>query len=116
MRPPSWLITVGFADGRRRACRQGNPGFDAYHQLDFHGDGANGKTTFIELIAWVFGDYARKIPTEMLMSHKRVLRAMVFRKRLPEPKAPSSMAFAWLCFRRNYAGPATLAWMSTTPP
>jgi putative DNA primase/helicase len=37
----------------------------------FHGDGANGKTTFIELIAWVFGDYARKIPTEMLMSHKR---------------------------------------------
>jgi putative DNA primase/helicase len=37
----------------------------------FYGDGRNGKTTFIETIAWVLGDYARKIPTEMLMSHKR---------------------------------------------
>jgi putative DNA primase/helicase len=39
--------------------------------LYLHGGGANGKSTFIELVAWVFGDYAHKIPTEMLMSHKR---------------------------------------------
>jgi P4 family phage/plasmid primase-like protien len=34
-------------------------------------DGRNGKTTFIELIAWVLGDYAHKIPTEMLMTQQR---------------------------------------------
>jgi hypothetical protein len=32
-------------------------------------------------------------------------RVLVFRKRLP--RMPT--AFAWLCFRRNYAGPTTLA-------
>jgi phage/plasmid-associated DNA primase len=37
----------------------------------FQGDGRNGKTTFIELIAWVLGDYAHKIPTEMLMTQQR---------------------------------------------
>lgn len=37
----------------------------------FHGDGRNGKGTFIELMAWVLGDYASKIPTEMLMSYQR---------------------------------------------
>lgn len=37
----------------------------------FYGHGANGKSVFIELIAWVLGDYARKIATEMLMYHQR---------------------------------------------
>lgn len=37
----------------------------------FYGHGANGKTVYIETFAWVLGDYARKIPTEMLMQHQR---------------------------------------------
>lgn len=37
----------------------------------FHGVGKNGKSVFIELFAWLLGDYARKIPTEMLMHHQR---------------------------------------------
>jgi putative DNA primase/helicase len=37
----------------------------------FYGHGANGKSVFIELIAWQLGDYARKIATEMLMHHQR---------------------------------------------
>jgi putative DNA primase/helicase len=36
-----------------------------------YGHGANGKSVFIELMAWLLGDYARKIPTEMLMQHQR---------------------------------------------
>ncbi|MGO9359512.1 MAG: phage/plasmid primase, P4 family, partial [Xanthobacteraceae bacterium] len=36
-----------------------------------HGQGANGKSVFIELMAWLLGDYARKIPTDMLMQHQR---------------------------------------------
>lgn len=36
-----------------------------------HGLGANGKSVFIELMAWVLGDYAQKIPTDMLMHHQR---------------------------------------------
>ncbi len=37
----------------------------------FHGLGANGKSVLIELFAAILGDYARKIPTEMLMHHQR---------------------------------------------
>ena len=37
----------------------------------FYGHGANGKSVFIELMAWLLGDYARKIPTDMLMHHQR---------------------------------------------
>ena len=37
----------------------------------FYGHGANGKSVFIELIAWLLGDYAHKVPTEMLMHHQR---------------------------------------------
>jgi putative DNA primase/helicase len=37
----------------------------------FYGHGANGKSVSIELIAWVLGDYAHKISTEMLMHHQR---------------------------------------------
>jgi len=36
-----------------------------------HGQGANGKSTFIELIAWLLGDYTKRIATEMLMQHQR---------------------------------------------
>ena len=36
-----------------------------------YGLGANGKTTFIELMAWMLSDYAQRIPTEMLMQHQR---------------------------------------------
>ena len=37
----------------------------------FYGHGANGKSVFIELMAWLLGDYARKIATDMLMHHQR---------------------------------------------
>jgi len=37
----------------------------------FYGLGANGKTTFIELMAWLLGDYSKRIATEMLMHHQR---------------------------------------------
>ncbi|MDA1330800.1 MAG: phage/plasmid primase, P4 family, partial [Chloroflexi bacterium] len=37
----------------------------------FYGLGANGKTTFIELMAWMLGDYSNRIATEMLMQHQR---------------------------------------------
>jgi putative DNA primase/helicase len=36
-----------------------------------YGLGANGKTTFIELMAWLLGDYSKRIATEMLMHHQR---------------------------------------------
>lgn len=39
--------------------------------LFLHGAGQNGKSVFVETIAWVLGDYARKIATEMLMHHQR---------------------------------------------
>jgi putative DNA primase/helicase len=42
------------------------------HKLVFlHGGGANGKSVFVELLAWLLGDYAKKIATEMLMQHQR---------------------------------------------
>ena len=52
-----------------------------------------------------------------LLEHSGLRRVLVFRKRLPRmhragydgPKSPSSMAFAWMCWRRNFAGPTTLA-------
>ena len=37
----------------------------------FYGHGANGKSVFVELMAWLLGDYAHKISTEMLMHHQR---------------------------------------------
>src|SRR6516164_9985410 len=52
-----------------------------------------------------------------LLEHSGLRRALVFRKRLPRmhraeydgPKASSSMAFAWMCWRRNFAGPTILS-------
>jgi hypothetical protein len=51
-----------------------------------------------------------------LLEHSGLRRVLVFRKRLPRmhrknhdgPRASSSMAFAWMCWRRNFAGPTTL--------
>lgn len=37
----------------------------------FCGLGANGKTTYIELMAWLLGDYSKRIATEMQMHHQR---------------------------------------------
>ena len=37
----------------------------------FYGHGANGKSVFIELMAWLLDDYAHKIATDMLMHHQR---------------------------------------------
>ncbi len=36
-----------------------------------HGSGANGKSVLVELLAWLLGDYARKISTDMLMQQQR---------------------------------------------
>jgi P4 family phage/plasmid primase-like protien len=36
-----------------------------------YGGGANGKSVLVELVAWLLGDYSRKIATEMLMQHQR---------------------------------------------
>jgi len=44
---------------------------DIQKLLIIYGLGANGKSTFIELIAWILGDYAQRIATEMLMHHQR---------------------------------------------
>ncbi len=44
---------------------------DLQKLIFFYGHGLNGKTTFIELFAWLLGDYARRIATEMLMQHQR---------------------------------------------
>ena len=52
-----------------------------------------------------------------LLEHSGLRRVLVFRKRLPRmhranydgPKASSSMAFAWMCWRRNYSGPTILS-------
>jgi hypothetical protein len=51
-----------------------------------------------------------------LLENSGLRRVLVFRSRLPRmhregwggPKAASSMAFAWFCWRRGYAGPAIL--------
>ncbi|MEI7456687.1 MAG: phage/plasmid primase, P4 family [Nitrosomonadales bacterium] len=37
----------------------------------FYGAGANGKSVLIELLAWLLGEYAGKIATEMLMHQQR---------------------------------------------
>jgi putative DNA primase/helicase len=37
----------------------------------FHGHGANGKSTFIETLAWMLGDYATPLATETLMTNHR---------------------------------------------
>lgn len=36
-----------------------------------YGLGANGKSTYIEIVAWLLGDYGLRIATEMLMHHQR---------------------------------------------
>ncbi len=36
-----------------------------------YGLGRNGKSVLVETMAWLMGDYAHKVPTEMLMQHQR---------------------------------------------
>jgi hypothetical protein len=43
--------------------------------LVFTGEGDNGKTVLVELIGWLLGDYSNRIPTEMLMVHKKNVQA-----------------------------------------
>jgi putative DNA primase/helicase len=44
---------------------------DEQKLLFLFGSGANGKSVFIELLAFMLGDYSKKIATEMLMQHQR---------------------------------------------
>jgi hypothetical protein len=51
-----------------------------------------------------------------LLEHSGLRRVLVFRKRLPRmhrsgydgPRASSSMAFCWMCWRRDFSGSTTL--------
>jgi putative DNA primase/helicase len=71
-----FLAHVQPEDGSRRLlqqlagiCLHGKP---LIQKLIFmHGCGANGKSTFMEVLAWVLGDYAAAIATETLMTTKR---------------------------------------------
>lgn len=36
----------------------------------WHGSGANGKSTLLDLLQWLVGDYALKLPASALMTHK----------------------------------------------
>jgi len=50
-------------------CLYGEPGVQ---QLFFmFGNGANGKSTYMELLAWMLGDYAAAVQTELLMGGRR---------------------------------------------
>ena len=50
-------------------CLTGEVGESIFFFL--YGHGANGKSVFIELLAWLLGEYATKISTETLMQHQR---------------------------------------------
>jgi len=71
-----FLAHVQSEDGSRRLlqqlagiCLHGKP---LIQKLIFmHGCGANGKSTFMEALAWVLGEYAAAIATEPLMTSKR---------------------------------------------
>jgi putative DNA primase/helicase len=63
---------------------------DRQHVVIYFPAGRNGKTTFIELMAWVLGDYASKIPTEMLMSYQRNSQAPS-----PDILLLKGVRFAW---------------------
>ena len=47
----------------------GNP--EIQKIIFFYGHGANGKSTFMELLARIMGDYSLRIQTELLMQHQR---------------------------------------------
>jgi P4 family phage/plasmid primase-like protien len=71
-----FLAEVQPEDGSRRLLKQlagiclfGKP--LVQHLFFMHGSGANGKSTFMEVLAWLLGDYAAAIGTETLMSNKR---------------------------------------------
>lgn len=50
-------------------CLYGEPG--AQQLFFMFGLGANGKSTFMELLAWMLGDYAAAVQTELLMGGRR---------------------------------------------
>jgi putative DNA primase/helicase len=50
-------------------CLTGDASAQAFAFL--FGTGCNGKSVYTETMAWLLGDYARKIATEMLMQHQR---------------------------------------------
>ena len=50
-------------------CLTGLTGEQVFAVL--YGLGRNGKSVFIETIAYLLGDYAHKVPTELLMQHQR---------------------------------------------
>lgn len=50
-------------------CLTGDTSAQAFAFL--FGTGCNGKSVYTETMAWLLGDYARKIATEMLMQHQR---------------------------------------------
>jgi putative DNA primase/helicase len=64
-------------DGEMRQFLQRMAGYCLTGRVDeqifafLYGSGANGKSVFVELQAWLLGDYSRKIATEMLMQHQR---------------------------------------------
>ncbi len=46
-------------------------GVTSEHVLFFlHGDGANGKSTFLEVLRWVFGDYGTVVPSDALLASR----------------------------------------------
>jgi putative DNA primase/helicase len=67
-----WRIMGGrqnIIDFLRRAVGYSLTGMVTEQCLFFlHGTGANGKSTFIEALATMFGDYFQKAPTEMIMT------------------------------------------------
>ena len=71
-----FLLTVQLDQGvRRLLCQLVGIWLTGSSNLQklifFYGLGANGKTTFIELVAWLLGEYSNRIATEMLMQHQR---------------------------------------------
>lgn len=78
-RCPAWirfLDTVQPDKGVQRLLQQlvgaflsGDTGLQKL--IILYGLGANGKSTFIEVISHLLGDYGLRIPTEMLMQHQR---------------------------------------------
>jgi putative DNA primase/helicase len=56
----------------QRACGYALTGSVGEQKLFFlHGSGANGKTTFLETLMYVMGDYARRIAPSLLFAHSR---------------------------------------------
>lgn len=62
-------VMRGYIQALAGACLTGD--VSAQKMFFLHGTGANGKSVFVETIAGLLGEYALKIPTEMLMRNIR---------------------------------------------